>query len=99
MISIDQGNRIEVFKRTDINKQYKQSNTTEKCNNSFIRRIHKNGIYKIIFQQDEDDIESIDSESSNNDYNEENTIIQMVQEHRLIAVSDTLLGEIIIVGY
>ena len=69
----------------------------EGCIYRVLRRLHKNGVIKIMYKQEEANDESIyDSDSW---YNEENRVVDAIRSNTAIAVYDASVKDNIIGGW
>jgi len=94
ILLINQGNKKESYKRTDINEQYRRIKPVEGCNYRVLRRLYKNKVIKIMYKQEEDDDES--SYDSDNWYNKENRVVDAIRSNIVIAVCNALVKDNII---
>ena len=67
----------------------------------FVRRAYRNGVFKILFVQDEDMISEInfsDNESEEEEYHEESALIQAIWNKSAITVCNALVSNGVVVG-
>ena len=88
-ISIDFGNEIRWYKKTDIKEKYREVKDRMDCNYRFISRIHQNRAVRILFQNEESDTSDYSSSKDDEDEpNEENEIRKAIQWHTALAIYD-----------
>ena len=80
------------MQQTEIDEKYTRTTEYEEFRISFIRRIHRNGVIKIIFYQETES----DSESDEDEINLENRVALEIESGKAIAAFDTSMKELVI---
>ena len=75
-ITLQQSEEIMMFKQTNINQVHKQVDATneqiEQCNIGFTGHIHRNGVIRILFQQEEAETNTDSDNKKEWSYNSDN---------------------------
>ena len=80
---------------------YREIDDLVECKYRFVGRGHRNGVFKILFVQDENMISEIDfsnDESEEEEYHKESTLIQVIQNKSVIAACDASVSNGIVAG-